>query len=391
LTDFFTRLKFNSAELPIWFWISTAALLISIFSFFRFSSAQDEARAASAMASVLRNEYIIANSYALSKSISDLENLDLLRCATLSERGQAPRVFYDTSTGRDCGGLLSGWSFFRRSIELKAINGMTYQLSFSLPLRMQKILLELMFYVFVVVGMSLLVGRMRSQKLNSDLRLALLQLKHETAIDSVNQVHHDVAAPLGALRIILKTAKNLEPELHSVLSKAIQRTEMIFERLRLQRVSQVSVCSIERVLTELLDEKMLVWGSQCTLKFDKPNKSFFVLAQEDQLGSVLSNLLNNAFESHNSFPASIEVAITEQAKEIIVSIADLGIGMTDHFISLIGTKGLSSGKSHPEGTVHGLGVYNARQLIESWGGRLEYQSQLGLGTTTKICFLKAER
>src|SRR5437868_3774183 len=80
-TVFSTKyMKKNAKQLVILF-----AVLFSAFVAFRALQINDSNRLLSAVSSILRNESMTANTYALSKALSDIESLGLLDCAKVQE------------------------------------------------------------------------------------------------------------------------------------------------------------------------------------------------------------------------------------------------------------------------------------------------------------------
>ena len=63
-----------------------------------------------------------------------------------------------------------------------------------------------------------------------------------------------------------------------------------------------------------------------------------------------------------------------------MSIKDFGKGISSEDLKKIGTKGFSSGKTNG----NGLGIFYARRFAEDLGGRIEFASELGKGTSTKL-------
>ncbi|MCS6859976.1 MAG: PocR ligand-binding domain-containing protein [Abditibacteriales bacterium] len=100
----------------------------------------------------------------------------------------------------------------------------------------------------------------------------------------------------------------------------------------------------------------------------------------DRMKQVFINLLRNAAEAIDKDDGKIEVAITEAAGQIAISISDNGKGIPPDqreriFEPFYTTKG-------EEGTGLGLGI--VRQIIISHGGRIAVDSAVGKGTTFTV-------
>ena len=108
-------------------------------------------------------------------------------------------------------------------------------------------------------------------------------------------------------------------------------------------------------------------------------------ASEQRLLQIFVNLLSNAVKfSPEGGHASVRTA-EEGADVVLISIADDGIGMTEHEIEqamLLFTQVDSSLERRFEGT--GLGLPLAKLLVEGHGGTLHMTSEPGKGTEVTV-------
>ena len=106
-----------------------------------------------------------------------------------------------------------------------------------------------------------------------------------------------------------------------------------------------------------------------------------VEADPDRIGQVLRNLLDNAVKYS---PQGGLVIVRGQVaeREVMVSVADQGVGIAPEHLNRLFEKFFRV-KSGPAGHVvgSGLGLPIARTIVESHGGRIWAESQLGEGTT----------
>jgi signal transduction histidine kinase len=104
-----------------------------------------------------------------------------------------------------------------------------------------------------------------------------------------------------------------------------------------------------------------------------------------KLRQVFTNLVSNALKfTHSGGEVRIKAGKRPDGF-LVVEVADTGIGMSDHDISVAMTPFGQVDTSHArwrEGT--GLGLPIAKALIELHGGNLDIESREGAGTTVKV-------
>jgi len=104
-----------------------------------------------------------------------------------------------------------------------------------------------------------------------------------------------------------------------------------------------------------------------------------VSADPDRLERILQNLLSNALKF--SPPASgVLVRARSTAREIVVSVADQGKGITPEDCSRLFKRFFQVKGSQSDRGV-GLGLYITRLLVEAHGGRIWVESKIGQGST----------
>ena len=112
------------------------------------------------------------------------------------------------------------------------------------------------------------------------------------------------------------------------------------------------------------------------------SKRFPILdADPDRIAQVLRNLLDNAVK-YSPDGGLIVVRGEVREEEVVISVADQGVGLTPEHLNRLFEKyfrARSGPARHVAGT--GLGLRIARAIVESHGGRIWAESQLGVGTT----------
>jgi signal transduction histidine kinase len=104
---------------------------------------------------------------------------------------------------------------------------------------------------------------------------------------------------------------------------------------------------------------------------------------------IQNNLLSNAIKFSRD-GGTVRIAFqTAGAEEIMISISDSGHGMSEDLIERLGEPFLRENKPHiAKGTQDGvgLGFYITKSLVEARGGRIEVESELGVGTVVRAIY-----
>ena len=101
--------------------------------------------------------------------------------------------------------------------------------------------------------------------------------------------------------------------------------------------------------------------------------------REDELISIISNIIDNAFEALRltSFAENKEISITTflDHSTFCIEIADNGEGIPEKIIPKVFKKGFST-KTKEKGD-HGYGLYITKQLVEHNNGSISVESTSG--------------
>ena len=107
----------------------------------------------------------------------------------------------------------------------------------------------------------------------------------------------------------------------------------------------------------------------------------YVPLSEGQLTQVVMNLIVNARDALRNDPGEVVVELSTVGEEVLIRVSDNGSGMSDEVRSRI-FEPFYTTKSEGRGT--GLGLHVIYQLVHRVKGRIEVESELGLGTRFTI-------
>jgi len=179
--------------------------------------------------------------------------------------------------------------------------------------------------------------------------------------DLTPEMKKDVAPMINAIVVGVKRATDIV----SVLNNYSGNDEAPFQKVDIHKV---------------LDEALLIFEAEFKHRI-KVNKNFaskksVVLGNEAKLISVFVSILRNAFQA---IVHSGEITIiTASSEELSVAITDNGCGIAPENLGKIFDPFFTTKQ---QGSGSGLGLSIAYNTIREHGGRIEFTSELGRGTT----------
>ena len=115
----------------------------------------------------------------------------------------------------------------------------------------------------------------------------------------------------------------------------------------------------------------------------------YVYADRERILQILLNLLSNACK----YTKTGEITLCAEKKSdnvVQFSVADTGAGIASEDIPSLFDR-YSKVRSGPQSaTSHGLGLYICKKLVESHGGEIRVESELGMGTVVRFTILSNE-
>lgn len=205
-------------------------------------------------------------------------------------------------------------------------------------------------------------------KLESELSNWMQQCEEKDLV--CRQIHHDLASPLGLLRV--STQKLGDQALSKPFALSLDRLTKISEDLQTQKYiwgsENPKLEPLKQTLDAILQEKLLL-TSHLKIQYKQKSSKDALNKVPDipvsQFHRVLSNILNNAIDAIQGDGVVRILARTSGCKLQLI-IADSGKGIPKDIAPHIFEKQKSFDK--PQGS--GLGLYHAKICIESFGGQL---------------------
>lgn len=220
-------------------------------------------------------------------------------------------------------------------------------------------------------------------------------------VDFVANVTHELKTPLTAILGFIETLQEGAIEdkqtaqkfLDVIGRQATRLNRLIDDLLEISNIELgemkfyfegVSVADSIATALSMVEHKAREKGVD--VKKDIPENLPLLRADRDRLVQIFLNILDNAVKFNNP-GGQVKVSAFEKEGDVEVRISDTGIGIPQSEISRLGERfyRVDKARSREMGGT-GLGLSIVKHLLMAHGGRMEIESQLGHGTTVKLCF-----
>ncbi|WP_413559437.1 sensor histidine kinase [Bdellovibrio sp. HCB209] len=216
----------------------------------------------------------------------------------------------------------------------------------------------------------------------------LLEAERDQARSQVAaQVAHDIRSPLMSMNMALAQIETAQMEPMAILKSAIARVAGIVQKLSASSVKSEESTGVENprltlvepLVASVVSEQNVRRSAEQVLKLKglTSQPQIWSVVQVHEFQTVISNLVNNAFEAGAS---KVDLEFSSAGKKWTLAIKDNGSGIPDEVLARMYERGFTSGKA----TGSGLGLFHAKSVVEWNGGTLNVQTAVGQGTVFTI-------
>jgi len=213
----------------------------------------------------------------------------------------------------------------------------------------------------------------------------------------VNIVSHQLRSPLSNLSWALEflmsgslggTQKD-QADYFKILKQNISRMkELISDLILVSRIEDAGLIlnkkpfSLGEKAKEIIsDFEALIRASNMKLEFKIEEGLPMVMADSDQVGEVIKKLLDNAIR-YIKEKGVVKVQIKKEGKQVCFKVSDNGVGIPEPdqkfiFQKFFRSKNILKQQTHGSG----LGLFIAKAITQRSGGRIDFKSREGKGST----------
>ncbi len=210
--------------------------------------------------------------------------------------------------------------------------------------------------------------------------------------EMARQVAHEIKNPLTPMKLNIQYLQQaLRNKQENVEQLAARVSESLIEQIdnlsyiasEFSSFAKMPDAKPENIdLNELLEKVTELYLNTQNVKidFEKHTGPITVHADRSQLLRVFTNLLENAVQSiPEDKHGEVRILLMPEEKEIVIGIADNGVGISKDAIEKIFQPYFTTKSS---GT--GLGLAMTRKIIEFWNGAIWFETEEGRGTSFYI-------
>lgn len=230
------------------------------------------------------------------------------------------------------------------------------------------------------------------------------QMKTEFVSVAAHQLRTPLSAIKWTLRMILDgDIGELNAEQKEFLNKTYESNErminLVNDLLNVSRIDEgrfiykTEPMQLEDVVDEIVkSEETPLQQKKIKLTWNLPSVLLpEVLADKEKLGIAIQNLIENAIK-YTKEGGNIIISIEAINGDILFKIQDDGVGIPSYQQERIFTKffrGENVMRMETEGS--GLGLYTTKNIVESHGGKIWFQSEEGKGTVFSFTIPKNKK
>jgi signal transduction histidine kinase len=221
---------------------------------------------------------------------------------------------------------------------------------------------------------------------------------------------HELRSPVGVIHSLLRNitdgyAGEITPLQRDLLERAVRRTDFLQELI--DDLLDLSAGKVQVKSTVLLEELSLndvlmkvfkrfeIPAQEKGLEFQWESEDsveeVLVLANAEGLDRIFNNLISNAIK-YTPRGGKVRVSLSKEGEEGIVSVEDSGIGIPEDAIPHLFSefyRAPNAKEVESKGT--GLGLVIVKDTVALFGGRVDVQSKLGVGSRFMVSFPRVEK
>lgn len=213
----------------------------------------------------------------------------------------------------------------------------------------------------------------------------------------ISVISHELKTPVALIKGYVSTLRRedaswekgiVQDSLAVIEDEADRLTELIENLLDASRLQaggfSINLCDVylDKIIQRIA-ERFQTQTSSHKIEVEFPQDFPVVMADEDRLSQVMSNLISNAIK-YSPNGGSIRITGQDKFDQVIICVSDQGPGINPQDIPYVFDRFYRSGDVKKSTKGAGLGLYLAKAVVEAHGGRIWVDPKPADGS--HICF-----
>lgn len=341
---------------------------------------------------------VLVKSHVLNDTIS-IEQIDSVYKKALTLNG-INAVFHIKKDSLFKPDSAEGNNFSTSKVPVGFLSKNAYQASFEAPTlfllgnMIPQMSLSVLLVAFIAITFLFLYRNLLSQR-----RLALMKN------DFISNITHELKTPIATVNVAIEALRNFDAlqspertkEYLDISAAELQRLSLLVDKvLKLSMFENKDIelqkedFDLKQLINEVIYTMRLQFEKQgAAISFKTRGPDFIINADRLHVTSVIYNLFDNALK-YSKGNQRIQVELASMTNEIILSVADQGIGIAPDYAHKIFDKffRVPSGDHHNV-KGYGLGLSYAAEVVRKHHGTIELETELGKGSRFIIKLPKA--
>jgi len=203
----------------------------------------------------------------------------------------------------------------------------------------------------------------------------------------INTASHDLLAPLANIETtvgVMNLIKVQDPNLLkfiTIINNSVKKFRSLINDIAVIAKIEGDMLKMEMIdMEEMLSD--IEWSLEHKIKqsgasINKNLSVKFIPFSKKNLRSILYNLMSNSIKFRNEDNPVIQVDITQNQQQIILSVEDNGKGIAKTDLKQIFEM---YGRTYLDIEGQGIGLYLAKKIIDAAGGDIVVESKIGVGS-----------
>lgn len=200
-------------------------------------------------------------------------------------------------------------------------------------------------------------------------------------------IAHEIRNPLTSMRgytefLLLDETDDVKKEHLEIVLDEINRVNTIVEEFMMVAKPNTDLLAVKNIVPVVQNTLALFTyeakKKKVNIQLETCDKELLIVCDENRLKQVFLNLVKNGIEAMPN-GGELKIIVKKTNCDVMIEVKDQGVGIAPDKIKKIGEPFYTTKES---GT--GLGLMISFKIIESIQGKIEIESQVGVGTSFKI-------